>query len=283
LTDKSKSESKLKDQEPILPDLKETKDFTDFSGSYKGPGPYERISGGATNRTFKSKNPSSGPAAFIDLPISNMRRTIAKRLTESKQQLPHYYLSMDISLNVIDGVRKKMNLSINDFILKSSGYAMTKCPTVNSVWKDDKIRQYSNVDISMAVATSDGLITPIVTDVNNKPLESIHEELDILYEKAKNNKLQPQDYQGGTFTVSSLGTFGIKHFTAIINSPQSAILAVGRGEKKVLVTESGTFEISKVMTVTLSCDHRVIDGAVGAKWLNHFKEAMENPILLYSF
>jgi pyruvate dehydrogenase E2 component (dihydrolipoamide acetyltransferase) len=281
MTERPKSESKMRDQESILPDLKETKDFTDFSGSYKGPGPYERISGGgATNRIFKSKTPSSGPD-FIDLPISNMRRTIAKRLTESKQQHPHYYLSIDITLNVIDGVRKKMNLSINDFILKSAGYAMTKCPTVNSVWKDDKIRQYSNVDISMAVATADGLITPIVTDVNNKHIASIHEELGVLYEKAKNNKLQPQDYQGGTFTVSSLGTFGIKHFTAIINSPQSAILAVGKGEKRVLVTESGTFEIAKVMTVTLSCDHRVIDGAVGAKWLNHFKEAMENPILLY--
>ena len=211
-----------------------------------------------------------------------MRRTIAKRLTESKQQLPHYYLTMDIRLDVIEAMRKKMNLSINDFILKASGYAMTKCPTVNSVWQGDNIRQYNNVDISMAVATPNGLITPIVSDVINKSLEAIHEELNYLYERARENKLSPREYQGGTFTVSSLGTSGIKHFTAIINSPQSAILAVGKGENRVLVTESGGMEVGKMMTVTMSCDHRVVDGAVGAKWLGYFKESMENPLLLSS-
>ena len=211
-----------------------------------------------------------------------MRRTIAERLTESKQQLPHYYLTMEVKLDVIEAVRQKMNLSINDFILKASGYAMTKCPTVNSVWKGDSIRQYNNVDISMAVATPNGLITPIVVDVINKPLDVIHDELNSLYEKARNNNLSPQEYQGGTFTVSSLGSLGIKHFTAIINSPQSAILAVGKGENRVLATDSGGMTIAKVVTVTMSCDHRVIDGAVGAKWLGYFREAMENPLLLLS-
>lgn len=254
------------------------KHSVDLSSISKGSGPDNRIVKHDLMNKIPANNKDNQPS-YTDIPVSNMRRTIARRLTESKQQIPHYYLTIDVKLDLIDTF-KLPSISINDFILKAAGYAMLKCPTVNSVWQGEHIRQYKSVDIAMAVATPDGLITPIVPDVVNKSLSQIHSELSALYEKARSNKLSPTEYQGGTFTVSSLGSLGIKSFTAIINSPQSAILAVGKAEPRVLVSKNGGMEISKVMSVTLSCDHRVVDGAAGAEWLGYFKEAVENPILL---
>ncbi|PLW42105.1 hypothetical protein PCASD_11934 [Puccinia coronata f. sp. avenae] len=180
------------------------------------------------------------------------------------------------------GLKAPTKLSVNDFVIKASALACADVPEVNSSWQEDFVRQNHHVDISVAVATPTGLITPIVTNVGSRGLGSISAEIKALATKAKNNQLAPHEYQGGTFTVSNLGMFGsVSHFTAIINSPQSCILAVGGAEKNSLSTTNPTgkgFKEVEVMKVTLSCDHRVVDGAVGARWLKAFKGYMENPL-----
>ncbi|KAL4217923.1 hypothetical protein ACF0H5_022662 [Mactra antiquata] len=230
----------------------------------------------------------TSPGAFVDIPLTGMRKTIAKRLTESKQTIPHYYLTIDVTLDKTLELRKELNailskdnkkISVNDFIIKASAMACKQVPEANSSWQDSFVRQYNTVDINVAVATDAGLITPIVFRADLKGLSQIGEDVGILASKARDGKLQPHEFQGGTFTISNLGMFGIKSFSAVINPPQACILAVGGAEKRLVVDESSNegYSEATVMSVTLSCDHRVVDGAVGARWLAEFRKYMENP------
>ena len=230
---------------------------------------------------------ASTTSRFTDIPLTSMRKTIARRLVESKQSIPHYYLSVDIQMDKVMAVRADLNstlggkakLSVNDFVIKAAAMAMQKVPEVNSSWQETFIRQYNNVDINVAVATPNGLITPIVFDADRKGLAAINEDVLQLAEKAKNSTLQPQEFQGGTFTISNLGMFGVKSFTAIVNPPQACILAIGGSEKRLVPDESSPsgYRPAQVMSVTLSCDHRVVDGAVGAQWLAAFRKNLEEP------
>lgn len=225
-----------------------------------------------------------------DLPLTGMRKVIGQRLTESKMSIPHYYVTMECELDAMMKLRASLNkameksggkLSVNDFIIKSSAYALLKVPETNMMWQGDSLKKNDFVDISVAVDVGSGLITPIVRDVQNKGLLTISNEVKDFVKKAKDNKLVPSDYQGGTFTISNMGMFGVSNFTAIINPPQSCILAVSAAQKvlKPADTEAG-FRTATVMNVTLSSDHRVVDGATAARWCNAFKEAIETPELL---
>uniref|UniRef100_A0A915PJF0 2-oxoacid dehydrogenase acyltransferase catalytic domain-containing protein n=1 Tax=Setaria digitata TaxID=48799 RepID=A0A915PJF0_9BILA len=240
----------------------------------------------STNRTIEA---APNDLKYKDIPLTNMRETIAKRLLFSKQTIPHYYLTSEIEMDELLKARTKLNadlkdkgikVSINDFVIKACALACLDVPEVNSFFmeKEKVIRQNLNVDVSVAVKTGTGLITPIVYSADVKGLVEISNEIKQLADKAQKNKLKPNEYMGGTFTVSNLGMFGsIHHFTAIINPPQSCILAVGGSERKVVPDGENGFRIVTTMFVTMSCDHRVVDGAVGAIWLKHFKEYMEKP------
>jgi len=228
----------------------------------------------------------TGDSVFSDAETSNMRKVIAKRLQQSKHEIPHYYLTIECTMDQIMKLRSEINgtyekegikLSVNDFIIKATALASKRVPQCNSAWMDSFIREYHTCDVSVAVDTGNGLITPIVTNVESKGLAEISETVKELAARAKEGKLQPQEFQGGTITVSNLGMFGINQFTAIINPPQACILAIGGTEKKVIANKSGEPVVANVMRVTMSCDHRVVDGAVGAQWLKHFKRFMENP------
>ncbi|KAG1899098.1 dihydrolipoamide acetyltransferase [Suillus fuscotomentosus] len=238
---------------------------------------------------------SSAPAAslpeYTDTPVTNMRRVIGSRLTQSKQELPHYYLTVQINMDKTMKLREVFNktlgekdkaakLSVNDFILKAVACALNDVPEANSAWLGEVIRQYKKADISVAVATPTGLITPIVKDVGSKGLATISSEAKALAKKARDGKLAPQEYQGGTFTVSNLGMYDIEHFTAIINPPQSCILAVGTTKPTIVPApeEERGFKTVNMMKVTLSSDHRTVDGAVGARWMTAFKGYLENPL-----
>ncbi|KAI4499390.1 hypothetical protein M0802_005650 [Mischocyttarus mexicanus] len=234
-----------------------------------------------------------GAAAGADVPVSNIRAVIAKRLLESKQSIPHYYLTIDVQMDEALAMREQFNkmlekekvkISVNDIIIKGMAMACKKVPEGNSAWMGDVIRQYTNVDVSVAVSTESGLITPIVFSADTKGVVQISKDVKALAAKAREGKLQPQEFQGGTITVSNLGMFGIKSFSAIINPPQSIILAIGATEKKLIPAKNDKgFTTAQFMTVTASCDHRTVDGAVGAQWLSAFKSFMENPttMLLY--
>ncbi|KAM6157827.1 dihydrolipoyllysine-residue acetyltransferase component of pyruvate dehydrogenase complex, mitochondrial [Rhynchocyon petersi] len=227
---------------------------------------------------------------FTDIPISNIRRVIAQRLMQSKQTIPHYYLSIDVNMGEILSVRKELNkmlegaggkISVNDFIIKASALACLKVPEANSSWLDTVIRQNHVVDISVAVSTPAGLITPIVFNAHIKGLEAIASDVVSLATKAREGKLQPHEFQGGTFTISNLGMFGIKNFSAIINPPQACILAIGASEERLVPADNEKgFDVASMMSVTLSCDHRVVDGAVGAQWLAEFRKYLEKPITM---
>nr|XP_033774466.1 dihydrolipoyllysine-residue acetyltransferase component of pyruvate dehydrogenase complex, mitochondrial [Geotrypetes seraphini] len=224
---------------------------------------------------------------FTDIPITNIRRIIAQRLMQSKQTIPHYYLSIDINMGEILHLRKELNevvksenikLSVNDFIIKASALACLKVPEANSFWMDTIIRRNHVVDVNVAVSTPAGLITPIVFNAHIKGLVSISKDVASLADKARDGKLQPHEFQGGTFTVSNLGMFGVKNFSAIINPPQACILAVGSSENRLVPADNEKgFDVASVMSVTLSCDHRVVDGSVGAQWLAEFKKLLEKP------
>lgn len=238
--------------------------------------------------------PAAAPAApagtYTDVPISNIRKVIAQRLMQSKQTIPHYYLSVDVNMDQVIELRKDLNaevkaqnikISVNDFIIKASALACLKVPECNSSWMDTVIRQNHVVDLSVAVSTANGLITPIVFNAHIKGLAAISSDVSALAAKAREGKLQPHEFQGGTFTISNLGMFGVKNFSAIINPPQSCILAVGGSEKRLMPADNEKgFDVASMMSVTLSCDHRVVDGAVGAQWLAEFRKFLEKPVTM---
>lgn len=212
---------------------------------------------------------------------STIRKVIAKRLSESKQTVPHFYLTTDCRIDGLLAVRKSVNekgtkVSVNDLVVKAAALALREVPAANSSWTDSDILIYDDVDISLAVATDHGLMTPIVKNADKKSVQDISSEIKDLAGRARENKLKPAEFQGGTFTVSNLGMFGITHFEAIINPPQSCILAVGAGVEQPVVKD-GKMEIGTVMKVTLSVDHRSVDGAVGAQYLQAFKALIETP------
>lgn len=222
---------------------------------------------------------------YTEIPNSGVRKTIARRLSESKQTVPHFYLTIECNIDRLLETRKDMNaqangaykLSVNDFIIKACAAALKAYPQANVSWTDDAILQYEHADISVAVATPNGLMTPIVKHAENKGLRQISEDVKDLASRARDGKLKPEEFQGGTFTVSNLGMFGISEFGAIINPPQSCILAVGAGEQKPYV-DQGEIKIGTFMKCTLSVDHRSVDGAVGAEYLKILKSYLENPV-----
>ncbi|HTC83928.1 MAG TPA: pyruvate dehydrogenase complex dihydrolipoamide acetyltransferase [Rhizomicrobium sp.] len=228
--------------------------------------------------------------SYEETPHDSMRKAIAKRLTSAKTLIPHYYLTIDCNLTALMAVRETLNaaapkgkdkvpaykLSVNDFIIKASAMALIKHPDVNASWTDTAILRHKDADVGVAVALDFGLITPIVFKAQTKGLVQISNEIKSLAGRAKDKKLKPNEYEGGGFSVSNLGMFGIKNFTAVINPPQSCILAVGAGEERPIVKD-GKVEVATLMTVTMSCDHRVVDGATGAKFLQTFKQFIEEP------
>ncbi len=234
------------------------------------------------------------PVEMVQMPNSSMRKTIAKRLLEAKQQMPHFYLTVECEIDALLDVRKQLNghapqdaegkpaykLSVNDLIIKAAACALRDKPACNASWYDDAIIQYNNVDVSVAVATEGGLITPIVRNADQKSLPQISGDMKDLAGRARKNQLKPEEYQGGGFSISNLGMYGVQEFSAIINPPQACILAVGAGEEKV-VRRNGEFGVINVMKVTLSVDHRAVDGAMGAEWLQLFKQYIEQPILMF--
>ena len=276
--------------------------------SIKGSGPHGRIvkadldgakAGAAkpaaqqqSGGTFTPASSSINAASLADAygipyslqPNSGVRKVIARRLSESKQTVPHFYLTIDCELDALLAVRKQVNdaadgfkLSVNDFIIKATAVALKKYPAANVSWTDDNIVQYERADVSVAVASDNGLITPIITDAANKSLKQVSKEMKDLGGRAKEGKLKPHEFQGGTISVSNLGMFGIREFSAIINPPQAAILAIGAGGERA-VAKNGQLTVANVMTVTASFDHRAIDGAVGAEFLQVFKNLIENPM-----
>ena len=229
-----------------------------------------------------------GLPAYELAPHTTMRKVIARRLTESKRDVPHFYLSMDVGLDALLKLRADLNkrgesngykLSVNDFIIKASAMALKRKPAANAAWTPDAMLMFKSIDISVAVAIPGGLITPIIRDADKKGVAQISNEMKDLAKRAKEGKLKPEEFQGGTFSISNLGMFGISSFSAIINPPQAAILAVGQGEERAVVRK-GAIAIETQMTATLSVDHRVIDGALGAELLQAFKDLIEDPLAM---
>jgi pyruvate dehydrogenase E2 component (dihydrolipoamide acetyltransferase) len=230
--------------------------------------------------------PHQGDAPFEEIKLSNMRKTIARRLTEAKQTVPHFYLTIEVELDKLLKLRSEINskldnakISVNDFIIKASALGLIAVPDANVQYGGTVMRHYSRADISVAVATDGGLITPIIKGADLKGLKEISQDMKALAGKAKEGKLMPEEYQGGTFSISNLGMMGIKEFSAVINPPQGAILAVGAGAPQPVVKD-GAIQTATVMSMTLSCDHRAIDGAVGAKLLGVIKGYLEEPLTM---
>jgi len=226
---------------------------------------------------------------FEDQKLSSMRKTIARRLTESKQQVPHIYLTVDVRLDALLKLRGELNaalsargikVSVNDLLVKALGVALVQVPSCNVAFAGDTLRQYKRADISVAVSIPGGLITPIVTDASSKGVGAIASETSTLAAKAREGKLQPHEYQGGTASISNMGMMGIKQFEAVINPPQGMILAIGAGEKRPWVLEDGSLGVATVMSATGSFDHRAIDGADGAQLMAAFRALVENPLAL---
>jgi pyruvate dehydrogenase E2 component (dihydrolipoamide acetyltransferase) len=227
--------------------------------------------------------PSVGQESFREEKVSQMRKTIAKRLAESKYSAPHFYLTMEINMDKAIEARKSMNefspvkISFNDMVIKAAAAALRQHPKVNSSWLGDKIRYNDHIHIGMAVAVEEGLLVPVIRFADSLSLSQISNQAKSLGGKAKNKELQPKDWEGNTFTISNLGMFGIDEFTAIINPPDACILAVG-GIKETVIVKDGQMKIGNVMKVTLSCDHRVVDGAVGSAFLQTLKGLLEDPV-----
>ena len=224
---------------------------------------------------------------YTEIPLNGMRKTIAARLTEAKQTVPHFYLRRDINLDALLSFRGELNkqlaardvkLSINDFIIKACALALQSVPDANAVWAGDRVFNLKPSDVAVAVAIEGGLFTPVLKDAEVKSLSALSAEMKDLATRAKDRKLAPHEYQGGSFAISNLGMFGIDNFDAVINPPHGAILAVGAGKKKAIVGPDGDLIVATVMSVTLSVDHRVIDGALGALLLNAIVDNLENPM-----
>ena len=224
---------------------------------------------------------------YTEIPLNGMRKTIAARLTETKQTVPHFYLRRDINLDALLSFRGELNkqlasrdvkLSINDFIIKACALALQSVPDANAVWAGDRVFNLKPSDVAVAVAIEGGLFTPVLKDAEVKSLSALSAEMKDLATRAKDRKLAPHEYQGGSFAISNLGMFGIDNFDAVINPPHGAILAVGAGKKKAIVGPDGDLMVATVMSVTLSVDHRVIDGALGALLLNAIVDNLENPM-----
>ncbi|GFE92549.1 pyruvate dehydrogenase complex dihydrolipoamide acetyltransferase [Acetobacter persici] len=231
------------------------------------------------------------PSSSRSVPHSGMRKVIARRLTEAKSTIPHFYVSVDVELDALLALRSQLNatspeegpdafkLSVNDMLVKASAIALKRVPNVNASFTDQAMILHDNVDISIAVSVPDGLITPIVTHVEQKSLKQISQETKDLVKRARAGKLKPEEFQGGTFSISNMGMFGVRDFSAIINPPQAAILAIAAAKKQPVV-KGNELAIATVMTVTLSVDHRVVDGAVAAEWLSAFRSVVESPLTL---
>ncbi len=273
--------------------------------SIDGSGPHGRIVKADIERVLKDGTGKPGPAkdaaptarpetaavvtdptaSVEEVPLSNMRKVIARRLTEAKQTIPHFYLTMDCELDALLALRKQLNgregadykLSVNDFVIKASALALKKVPLANVSFAGDKLLRYRAVDVSVAVAIPDGLITPIIRDADAKGLGQISEEMKDLAARAKDGKLKPEEFQGGSFSISNLGMFGVKEFSAVINPPQACILAVGAGVQQPVI-KNGEVAVATVMSCTLSVDHRAVDGALGAQLLQAFKSYIEEPL-----
>ena len=273
----------------------------------KGSGPHGRIVRDDLNNAKAGAKPAAatspassaqraaGPDAkqladllgmgYTEIPNNSIKKVVASRLLESKQTVPHFYLTIDCMIDDLLAARERLNadakgaykLSVNDFVVKASAMALMAFPAANVSWTDNAVLQYDSADISVAVATPNGLITPIVKAAHTKGLRQISEEVKDLAGRAREGKLKPVEFQGGTFSVSNLGMYGIKDFGAIINPPQACILAVGAGIQQPVV-KNGQLAIGTVMSVTLSVDHRAVDGAVGAEYLQYFKRFIENPV-----
>ena len=289
---------------PLAKKIAEDKgiDLSHIAGSGDGGRIVKRdLDSAAPAKTTEISKPIAAPAAqplaqtpqpvanavgdFEDTPISSMRKTIARRLAESKFTAPHFYLTMEINMDKAMALRGPINeaspvkISFNDMIIKASALALKKHPAVNSAWLGDKIRKYNYVNVGVAVAVEDGLLVPVVRDADKKSLSGIAAEVKELAGKAKDKKLQPKEWEGNTFSISNLGMFGIEQFTAIINPPDACILAVG-AIKETVAHKDGQFYATNVMKVTLSCDHRVVDGALGAAFLQTLKQLLENPMAM---
>jgi pyruvate dehydrogenase E2 component (dihydrolipoamide acetyltransferase) len=234
--------------------------------------------------------PAEPTAPYDEVPHSTMRKVIARRLSESKRDIPHYYLTIDCNLDALLDLRAQLNarspegdgaykLSVNDFIIRAVALALRAYPDANSAWTDDALRLFKTVDIAVAVATPNGLITPVVRNADAKGLAAIAAEVRDFAARARAGKLKPEDYQGGTFTVSNLGMYGIREFSAIINPPQSCLLAVGAAEKRPIVKD-GALAVATMATCTLSADHRSVDGAKGAEFLAIFRRLIEDPLTM---
>lgn len=266
-----------------------------------GSGPHGRIVKADIDKAVASGSakaaPAAGAPAFVPprsapvpvsredrlVPHSSVRKVIARRMTESKQTIPHFYLTIDCRIDALlearrqlNGVSEKVRVSVNDLIIKAAGVTLRDYPDVNASWSDEGMVMHGAVDISVAVATERGLITPIVRDADVKGLAAISAEMRDLAKRAREGKLRLEEFQGGSMTISNLGMYGIKDFAAIINPPQSCILAVGAGEERPIVVK-GQVVIANMMSVTLAVDHRTVDGARGAEWLRSFKAYIEKP------
>ncbi len=226
---------------------------------------------------------------YTEVTLNGMRKTIAARLTEAKQTIPHFYLRRDIRLDALLAFRGTLNkqlekrgakLSVNDFIIKACALALQQVPKANAVWAGDRVLQLTPSDVAVAVAIEDGLFTPVIRDSDTKSLTALSSEMKDLAARARDRKLAPHEYQGGSFAISNLGMFGIDNFDAVINPPHGAILAVGAGVKKPVVGDDGQLGVASVMSVTLSVDHRVIDGALGAELLQAIVDNLENPMAM---
>lgn len=249
----------------------------------QGTGPNGRVIKRDVER-FTPREPLVGKEGYTTIPFSQMRSTIARRLVESKFTAPHFYVSMSIRMDAAITARERINdtspvrISFNDMVVKACAIALTKHPAVNSGLSGECIREYHHVHIGVAVAVPDGLLVPVVRFANTKTLSAISSEVKDFAERAKNKTLKPQDWEGSTFTISNLGMYGVASFTAIINPPNTCILAVGGIKKIVEESQAGIFSSASTMEVTLSCDHRAVDGAMGAAFLNTIKDLLEEPV-----
>jgi len=244
------------------------------------PAPAPSVSADAIAKIYTNRE-------FTEIPLDGMRKTIAARLTEAKQTIPHFYLRRDIKIDNLLSFRGQLNkqleargvkLSVNDFIIKACALALQTVPAANAVWAGDRVLQLTPSDVSVAVAIEGGLFTPVLKDAEQKSLSTLSAEMKDLATRARSKKLAPHEYQGGSFAISNLGMFGIDNFDAVINPPHGAILAVGAGVKKPVIDEDGQVSVATVMSVTLSVDHRVIDGALGAELLQAIVDNLENPM-----